>query len=336
MIDKRFYAINENVPASALAEAGQAKVAAGKPENCVGSFASAELAGANDLTFLETDKPLAPEQVKAGICFAPNALLERFDDSVTVITSDAPRWSFAKAAKLIATPIQTWTSDSVIHPSASLEDSVSLGPNVVIGPGAKIGAGTVIRAGSVIGAGVAVGRNCQIGSNVSITCALIGDNVIILSGTTIGETGFGLAPGPDGAQDTPHFGRVIIQDDVSLGANVCVDRGLFEDTVIEHGAKVDNLCQIAHNVKVGAHSVVAAFGGISGSVNVGQGAMLGGRVGIADHINIGDGAKLGAGSATMNDVPAGETWGGYPAKPIRKWMREVAWVSRQIQPPKKS
>ena len=116
---------------------------------------------------------------------------------------------------------------------------------------------------------------------------------------------------------------------------MCVCRGLFDDTIIEQGAKIDNLCQIAHNVKVGAHTVIAAFGGISGSVDIGTGAMLGGRVGIADHVRIGNAAKLGAGSATMNDVPDGETWGGYPAKPIRRWMREVAWVTRQSQAPKK-
>jgi UDP-3-O-[3-hydroxymyristoyl] glucosamine N-acyltransferase len=130
--------------------------------------------------------------------------------------------------------------------------------------------------------------------------------------------------------DVPHFGRAIVQDAVSIGAGSTVDRGLFGDTVIAEGAKIDNLCQIAHNVVIGRGAVIAAFGGVSGSTRGGDGVMMGGRVGIADHRTIGKGAMLAAGSAVMHDVPAGETWAGYPAKPVRQWLRETAWLSRAI------
>lgn len=131
-----------------------------------------------------------------------------------------------------------------------------------------------------------------------------------------------------GPVDVPHFGRAIIQDGVSIGAGVTVDRGLFGDTVVGELTKIDNLCQIAHNVTVGRGVIIAAFGGVSGSTTIGDGVMMGGRVGVADHRQIGRGAILAAGSAVMHDVPAGERWAGYPAKPMRQWLREVAWLGK--------
>ena len=199
-----------------------------------------------------------------------------------------------------------------------------------------MGAGTAIGANSVIGPGVQVGRHCRIGANVSIFCALVGDHATLLSGARIGESGFGVTGGPGGMEDAPHFGRVILQDHVSIGANSCIDRGVFDDTIIGERTKIDNLCQIAHNVVFGRSVVMAAFGGISGSVLVGDGARIGGRVGIADHVKVGDGVSLAASSGVFRDIEPGETWGGTPAKPIRQWMREIAWVQKQANPKKSS
>jgi UDP-3-O-[3-hydroxymyristoyl] glucosamine N-acyltransferase len=164
---------------------------------------------------------------------------------------------------------------------------------------------------------------------------LLGDHVTLLAGARIGEAGFGVMAGPAGSEDAPHYGRVILQDHVTVGANACIDRGVFGDTIIGERTKIDNLCQIAHNVVLGRSVIVAAFGGISGSVRVGDGSMLGGRVGIADHVTVGEGVSLAASAGLFRDVGPGETWGGTPAKPIRQWMREVAWLNKQTAPRKR-
>ena len=151
----------------------------------------------------------------------------------------------------------------------------------------------------------------------------------LLAGAVIGEQGFGVAGDASGPVDVPHLGRVVIQDRVTIGANSTIDRGVFDDTVLGEGAKIDNLCHVAHNVTLGRGVLIAAFGGISGSTVIGDGVTMGGRVGIGDHRTIGPGATLAGGAAVFQDVPAGEVWSGYPAKPLRKWLREAAWLSRK-------
>jgi UDP-3-O-[3-hydroxymyristoyl] glucosamine N-acyltransferase len=216
-----------------------------------------------------------------------------------------------------------------ISPEAKVHPGADIGAGVVVGAGAAIGEGSVICPNVVIGPGVQIGRNGFIGAGASVHCALLGDHVTLLAGARIGETGFGVTPGPNGLEDAPHFGRVILQDHVTVGANTCIDRGVFADTIVGERTKIDNLCQIAHNVVLGRSVIVAAFGGISGSVRVGDGSMLGGRVGIADHVKVGAGVSLAGSAGLFRDVADGETWGGTPAKPIRQWMREVAWLAKQ-------
>ncbi|MBI3137010.1 MAG: UDP-3-O-(3-hydroxymyristoyl)glucosamine N-acyltransferase, partial [Sphingobacteriales bacterium] len=194
---------------------------------------------------------------------------------------------------------------------------------------AQIGAGAEIGPNTVIGPGVAIGRRARIGARVSIAFALVGDDVNILAGAVIGEQGFGIAGDASGPVDVPHLGRVIIQDRVTIGANCTIDRGVFDDTILGEDTKIDNLCHVAHNCVLGRGVLVAAFGGISGSTTIGDGATLGGRVGVADHRTIGAGATLAGGAAVFQDVPSGEVWSGYPAKPLRKWLREAAWLSRK-------
>ena len=220
--------------------------------------------------------------------------------------------------------------------SGTVHETALVDPTAVVCAGASVGENSLVGPHAVIGPGVQVGRDCEIGPHASIQCALIGNSVKIYSGCRIGESGFGVMPGPGGAEDAPQYGRVIIQDFVTVGANTCIDRGAFEDTVIGERTKIDNLCQIAHNVIIGRNVVLASFAGISGSVTIGDGAMLGGRAGIADHVKIGAGAQIAASAGVFRDVPDGETWGGTPARPIRQWMREIAWLQKQISGGKKA
>jgi UDP-3-O-[3-hydroxymyristoyl] glucosamine N-acyltransferase len=220
------------------------------------------------------------------------------------------------------------SSAAFIHPSARLEAGVVVEPGAVIGPCAEVGAGTIIGPNAVIGPQVRIGRDGAVGASTTIVAALIGDRVIIHPGAHIGQDGFGFALGPRGHLKVPQIGRVIIQDDVEIGAGVTIDRGANRDTVIGEGAKIDNLVQIGHNVVIGRHAVLVSQSGVSGSSAIGDFAALGGQAGIAGHLKIGAGAQVAAAAGVMTDIPPGERWGGAPAKPIREFFREVAAVKK--------
>src|SRR5262249_38147899 len=217
---------------------------------------------------------------------------------------------------------------ATVHATAQLERDVTVDPGVVIGPGAEIGAGTVVAANAGIGPGVRIGRNCSIGAGVTLVHALIGDRVIIHPGCRIGQDGFGFLPDRAGPIKIPQTRRVIIQDDVEIGANTTIDRGGSRDTVIGEGTKIDNLVQIGHNCSIGRHCFIVSQTGISGSVEVGDYAKLGGQVGVADHLVIGAGTTLLARSGVITDVPADVTWGGFPARPFREWLKSAVVLAR--------
>ena len=220
---------------------------------------------------------------------------------------------------------------ALIHPEARLEPDVTVDPGAVIGPGAEIGSGTVIGANAVIGPGVKVGRDCSVGPHATVIHTLIGNRVILHSGVRIGQDGFGFAMGPGGHAKVPQIGRVIIQDDVEIGANTTIDRGSVRDTVIGEGSKIDNLVQIAHNVVVGRHCVIVSQTGISGSTTLGDFVATGGQAGITGHLRIGTGAQIGAQAGLMSDVPAGERWAGAPAQPVRDLFKQEAFVRRMVK-----
>jgi UDP-3-O-[3-hydroxymyristoyl] glucosamine N-acyltransferase len=300
-----------------------------------------DLAGPADLTFIENGKFAdALAATRAGACLMPPRFENRAPQGLVVLRTKEPYRAFVTVHRKLypqslrpTSPFETSGihAGATIHPTARLESDVTVDPGAIIGPRAEIGAGSVIAATAVIGPDVLIGRDCKIGSGCSITHALIGDRVVIHPGCRIGQDGFGYTT--DAAQHKiPQTGRVIIQNDAEIGAGTTIDRGGIRDTVIGEASKIDNLCQIGHNVVIGRHCVVVAQSGLSGSVTLEDYAMLGGSVGLAPHVTIGSGARVAARSGIMHDVPPGETWGGYPAKPSRQWMREVSTLARLAAP----
>ena len=302
------------------------------PDLLIADVAPLETAGPGALTFYSDKRFLAAlAATKAGACLVRPEQASHLPAGTVPLLAPNPSRSFALAAALFypAPRVPAGIAESaLVDPTAKLGDGVSLGPGAVIGARAEIGRGTVIGAGCVIGPGCAIGAGCAVGPQVAISHSLIGDRVIIHPGVRIGQDGFGFVPGPEGHLKIPQLGRVIIQDDVEIGANTTIDRGAGPDTVIGEGTKIDNLVQIGHNVRIGRHCIIAGQVGISGSVVLGNFVALGGNAGIADHVTIGDGARVGGFGGVMRDIPPGETQIGIPARPFKEFMRETAMISR--------
>jgi UDP-3-O-[3-hydroxymyristoyl] glucosamine N-acyltransferase len=330
MPDPRFYEDLGPVAASELAAVAEARIPDGEDADLpISLVAPLARAGEGAVSFF-SDRRYQQElgATQASACFIAAEHVGHLPGGCLALVTSEPQAAYSRAAMRLHRSRGLDPQDPEIHPTAALEEGVVVHRGVVIGAGVRIGRGTEIGPNTVIRPGVAIGRDCIIGSNATIAFALIGDRVRILSGAVIGEAGFGIAAGRAGAIDIPQLGRVVIQDNVTIGACTCVDRGAWEDTVVGENSKIDNLVQIAHNVQLGRNCILAGQVGLSGSVVVGDGAMFGGRAGIADHVSIGAGAQITAAAGVMHDVPAGERWAGIPAKPVRRFMRESAWLAK--------
>lgn len=292
-------------------------------------------ASQSDLAFVDNVKYLPQlAETQAGACFIHERHAARCPAQTAALLTPEPYRAYAKALNLfypdagVPKAAYHMTGASQIDSSAHLEAGVIVEPGAVVGPEAQIGEGTRIAAGAIIGYRCAIGRNCYIGPHAVVAHALIGNHAIIHAGVAIGQDGFGFAMGPQGHLKVPQIGRVIVQDNVEIGANSTIDRGALRDTIIGEGTKIDNLVQIGHNVVVGRNAVLVAQVGISGSTVLEDFVVMGGQSGVVGHIRIGVGAQVAGNSGVTSSIPPGERWGGTPAKPVTSWAREIALLKR--------
>lgn len=243
-----------------------------------------------------------------------------------VVLVDDPRLAFARLSALFSRaewPPPGRHPSAAVAPDAVLADDVSLATGVVVGAGVRVAEGCAIGANSVIGAGATLGPGCRLHPGVTLYPGVtLGARVELHSGCVIGSDGFGYVAGPRGAEKVHHGGSVVIEDDVEIGANTCVDRGTLGDTRVGARTKIDGMCMIAHNVKIGCDCLIAGQTGIAGSSSVGDRVIIGGAASITDHVRVNDDARIGGRAAVSKDVPAGESWMGNPARPYRLYARD--------------
>ncbi|MET0748328.1 MAG: UDP-3-O-(3-hydroxymyristoyl)glucosamine N-acyltransferase [Rhizobium sp.] len=347
MEHNRFFPPHDGVSLLQLANHLGAEVAdQASADRIIRSVAPVYRAVEGDVCYILTRKnmdELKTCQASAIICDA--AMQPLIPTHIPVILSKKPHAAFAIAGALLhpqaMRPVTVGVATSgispaaFVDPTARLEANVLVEPMAVIGAGAEIGEGTQIGAGAIIGAGVKIGRDCSISAGASVLCAYLGNNVIIHNGARIGQDGFGYAPGPAGMLKIVQVGRVIIQDNVEIGANTTIDRGTMDDTVIGEGTKIDNQAQIGHNVRIGRHTAIVSQVGIAGSARIGDGVQIGGQAGVAGHIHVGDGAQLAAGTGVIFDLAPGGRYGGVPARPLKDFLRELAEIMAKSESRKK-
>jgi UDP-3-O-[3-hydroxymyristoyl] glucosamine N-acyltransferase len=318
-----------------IAKAAGAELPPGTdPDRRLSSLKPLSEAGPGDLTFFDNRKYL--DQLKltaAGGCIVAPQFADRVPPGTSALLSRATYRSYALALQLFY-PDAMWSKAGSAHggpaidPSAVIEDGAIIETGAVIGPEVQVGRGSRIAAGAVIGFRVAIGRNCYVGACASVVHALIGDRVIIHPGVRIGQDGFGFAMGRDGHVKVPQVGRVIVQNDVEIGANSTIDRGALKDTVIGEGTKIDNLVQIGHNTVIGRHCVIVGQTGIAGSATLGDFVVMGGQSGVAGHVTVGSGVQIAGCCHVIEDTAAGSVVAGTPSRPFKQFARENAMLTR--------
>jgi UDP-3-O-[3-hydroxymyristoyl] glucosamine N-acyltransferase len=295
-------------------------------------LAALDAAGPDEVSFLGTPRHAADlARTRAGaVLVHPDMQAHVPAGSSGLVTPD-PVAGWAEVAALFHPmprvspgihPSATVAEDAAVHGTAEICAQAVIGARAEIGPRCKIGPG------AIIGEGVVLGPDCRIGPHVNISHALLGARVYVYPGARIGQEGFGFTIACHGFKTIPQLGCVILEDDVEVGANSAIDRGCLSDTVIGAGTRLDNLVQIAHNVRIGRYCAIAALVGIAGSVEIGDFVVVAGQAGFADHVRVGAGAQVGAQAGVMSDVEAGAVVVGSPARPAREVFREIAMLRK--------
>ena len=341
MADSRFFRPAGPILLSELALRSGAELAEGaNPDQMFADVAPLETAGPDHVSFLDNRKYIEAFKVSAaGACVVHPDMVKQAPPGMRLLISNYPYRAYALVAQAFypRPPVQP-----AVAPTATVDDSAEIGVGVrieagaVIGPRAEIGKGCLIGSNAVVGEAVTVGEDSIVGANATLSHCLVGARVHIYPGACIGQRGFGFAIDPAGHVKVPQLGRVIIEDDVEVGANATIDRGTGPDTVIGAGSMIDNLVQIGHNVRLGKGCVIAAQVGMSGSSVLGDLVIMGGQGGIAGHLKIGSGVQIAAQSGILKDIEPGEKVMGTPAKPLKQFFKEVAILGRLAKKGKNS
>ncbi len=336
MGDPRFFA--HTGPHALAAIATIARGEAPAVEKMFSGVAPLQSAEPDQVSFLDNRRyASALEQTTAGAVIVHPDMLARVPDATIAIITPAAYEAWARVAALFhpAPPNCPGIHRSaVVDPTARIDPSAEIGPYVVVEAGADIGPGCRIASFVSIGRGVTIGSDCRIGAHASLSHALLGSRVYIYPGARIGQEGFSFATTKSGFLSIPQLGRVIIEDDVEVGANSTIDRGSTHDTVIGAGSRLDNLVQIGHNVRLGRCCVIVAQVGIAGSTVLEDFVQVGGQAAMAGHLRIGAGTQIGAQAGVISDAPAGSILLGSPAQPRTEFFRQVATLRRLTRKPK--
>ncbi len=333
MVDTRFYNKKENVTLADVAKVTDSVLQDNaKAGETVDDIATMQKAQKTEICFFydRKSKEIAA-QMKALACVTMADLAQFVPQGVAVLINENPKIAFIKLNEFmysLVKPNAGIDESAKIAKSAKIGKDCFIGANVVIGENVEIGDNCRIEPNVVIEQGCKIGARTRIASNASIAYAIIGTDCYIYSGARIGQDGFGFQMMNGQHHRIEQLGRVIIGNDVEIGANACIDRGALDDTVIGDGCRIDNLVQIAHNDKLGMGCVIVSQVGIAGSCTLGNYVVCGGQVGLADHLNIGDGVQIAAQSGVMRDIEAGSVMMGSPCVPFKDFMRQVAFLQK--------
>jgi len=328
--DARFFARQGPYNLAAVAEA--ARGLAPQSDLLLRGVAPLQTAGPHEVSFLDNRRyASALEKTMAGAVILHPDMQSRLPSTAVPIVTTSPYEGWARVAALFhpAPPVSPGVhASAIVAEGASIDVTAEIGPLAVIEAGAEIGPRCRIGPAAVVGSGVVIGPDCRIGAHASLSHARLGARVYVYPGARVGQEGFGFALTKTGFLTVPQLSRVLLEDDVEVGANTTIDRGSTRDTVIGAGTRLDNLVQIGHNVVIGRCCVIVAQAGISGSTEVGDFVQIGGQAGISGHLRIGQGARIGGQSGVIADVPAGAAMFGTPADIKTAFLRQVATLKQ--------
>ena len=327
--DKRFFINNDPIGVDEVVRMVRVEPwDGGEPTQRFHRVSSLQAADSNTIVFVENRRHWSSLESRSfGLCLTSAEIAATLPSMKNIAICAEPKLAFARISARLH-QVRAVGDHTGTHASARIGADVEIHPTAIVCENVKIADQCKIGAHTVIGPGVEIGAGSIIDAHASVVCTLVGDNARIKSGARLGQAGFGFVPTPAGHEFRPQLGRLVLGASVEIGANTTVDRGTLGDTLIGDGTKIDNLVQIGHNVVLGRGCLIAAQVGIAGSTVLGDGVVAGGQAGLADHLSIGERAQIAAKAGVMSDVPAGEKWGGYPARPLKQWLREYAGLKK--------